>query len=93
MLILYFHIRVLYQQNYIYFLEKIKKRYAQLGGTLIRAHVQRDGNNSMGLALAGHRDRNQMGSFVAGVNPKGRANSQDIKIGDEILEVNLITFF
>lgn len=41
----------------------------------------------MGLALAGHRDRNKMGSFVAGINPKGSANSQSVKIGDEILEV------
>lgn len=42
----------------------------------------------MGLALAGHRDRNQMGSFVAGINPKGSASTQNIQIGDEILEVS-----
>lgn len=43
----------------------------------------------MGIALAGHRNRNEMGCFVAGLNPKGAASSQNLKIGDEILEVNL----
>lgn len=44
----------------------------------------------MGLALAGCRDRNKMGCFVAGINPKGSASSQNVKVGDEILEVNII---
>lgn len=42
----------------------------------------------MGIALSGHRDRNEMGCFVAGLNPKGSACSQNIQIGDEILEVS-----
>lgn len=41
----------------------------------------------MGIALSGHRNRNEMGCFVAGLNPKGSASSQNIQIGDEILEV------
>ncbi len=41
----------------------------------------------MGLALAGYKDRTKMGCFVAGINPKGTASSQNIKVGDEILEV------
>lgn len=77
----------------IFFVEKLKKKYGPLGGTIIRAYIQRDTNNSMGLALAGHRDRNKMGCFVAGINPKGSASSQNVKVGDEILEVGLIRFF
>lgn len=44
-------------------------------------------NNSMGIALSGHRNRNEMGCFIAGINPKGAASSIDFRIGDEILEV------
>lgn len=58
-------------------------------GTIVRALVQRDGNSSMGLALAGYKDRNKMGCFIAGINPKGTASSQNIKVGDEILEVSV----
>lgn len=41
----------------------------------------------MGIALAGHRNRNEMGCFIAGINPKGAASSLHFKVGDEILEV------
>lgn len=41
----------------------------------------------MGIALAGHRNRNEMGCFIAGINPKGAASSLNFKVGDEILEV------
>lgn len=71
--------------------EKIKKKYGALGN-IVRAYVQRDGNSSMGLALAGYKDRNKMGCFVAGINPKGTASSQNIKVGDEILEVIVENF-
>lgn len=67
-------------------LEKIKKKYGALGN-IVRAYVQRDGNSSMGLALAGYKDRNKMGCFVAGINKKGSASNKNIKVGDEILEV------
>lgn len=65
--------------------EKIKKRYGNLGN-VIRVKVNRT-NNNMGIALAGHRNRNEMGCFIAGLNPKGAASSQNLKVGDEILEV------
>lgn len=45
----------------------------------------------MGIALAGHRNRNEMGCFIAGLNPKGAASSQNLQIGDEVLEVSLST--
>lgn len=50
--------------------------------------ITRPTNTSLGLALAGHSDRQKMGCFVAGVNPKGPLASVDIKPGDEIVEVN-----
>lgn len=71
---------------------KLKKKYGHLG-EIVRAYVQRDSNNCMGIALAGHRDRNEMGSFIAGINPKGNAKSQNVDVGDEILEVNEIKQF
>ncbi|XP_031620030.1 inactivation-no-after-potential D protein isoform X2 [Contarinia nasturtii] len=66
--------------------KKIKKRYGSLG-TVIRVKVNRS-NNNMGIALAGHRNRNEMGCFIAGLNPKGSASSQNLQVGDEILEIN-----
>lgn len=47
----------------------------------------------MGIALAGHRNRNEMGCFIAGLNPKGSASSQNLQIGDEVLEVSLSTSY
>lgn len=55
-------------------------------GNVIRVKINRT-NNNMGIALAGHRNRNEMGCFIAGLNPKGAASSQNLKVGDEILEV------
>lgn len=42
----------------------------------------------MGISLAGHRDRNKMATFIAGINPRGFAANSDLRVGDEILEVN-----
>ncbi|KAG4076782.1 hypothetical protein HA402_009128 [Bradysia odoriphaga] len=75
------------ENSYGYTDKKIKKKYGALGN-IARAYVQRDGNSSMGLALAGYKDRNKMGCFIAGINPKGTASSQNVKVGDEILEIN-----
>lgn len=67
-------------------LEKIKKRYGHLPGKIVRIKITRT-NSSLGIALAGHKNRNEMGCFIAGINPKGSMCSQDFKVGDEILEV------
>lgn len=50
--------------------------------------ITRVPNKSMGLALAGHADRQKMACFVAGIDPNGVLASVDLKPGDEILEVN-----
>ncbi|XP_055315062.1 inactivation-no-after-potential D protein isoform X2 [Sitodiplosis mosellana] len=65
---------------------KIKKRYGNLGN-VVRVQVNRS-NNNMGIALAGHRNRNEMGCFIAGLNPKGAASAKNLQVGDEILEIN-----
>lgn len=52
------------------------------------------GSNGLGISLAGHKDRNKMACFVCGVNPKGAAyKNGNIKVGDEILEVNIKLFY
>lgn len=50
--------------------------------------IDRGANTNIGISLAGHRDRNKMACFIAGINPKGIASSTSgLEIGDEILEV------
>lgn len=70
-------------------LDKIKKRYGTLGQVLCYS-INRGTNSSIGISLAGHRDRNKMACFVAGINPKGVAKQCDLEVGDEILEVSPI---
>lgn len=72
----------------MYPLEKIKKRYGTLGQVLCYS-IDRGANTSVGISLAGHRDRNKMACFVAGINPKGAAKQTNLEVGDEILEVSL----
>ncbi|XP_044740742.1 inactivation-no-after-potential D protein isoform X2 [Chrysoperla carnea] len=53
--------------------------------------LERSPQGSLGLSLAGHRDRNTMAVFVVGINPNGAAHrlgAAGIQVGDEILEVN-----
>ncbi|CAO1394236.1 unnamed protein product [Diamesa serratosioi] len=66
---------------------KIKKRYGALGQVLCHT-IDRGSNTNIGISLAGHRDRNKMACFIAGINPKGIASATQLEIGDEILEVN-----
>ncbi|KAK3933303.1 Multiple PDZ domain protein [Frankliniella fusca] len=73
---------------------KIRKRYgpavsmAGSGGSVELAVLER-GNSGLGLSLAGHKDRARMAVLVCGLNPNGAAyKNGDIKVGDEILEVN-----
>jgi inactivation no afterpotential D protein len=71
------------------FADKIKKRYGNLG-TILCHTIDRGTNTNIGISLAGHRDRNKMACFIAGINPKGIASSKGgLEIGDEILEVKL----
>jgi inactivation no afterpotential D protein len=69
-------------------IDKIKKRYGNLG-TILCHTIDRGHSSNIGISLAGHRDRNKMACFIAGINPKGIASSSGaFEIGDEILEVD-----
>nr|CAH7758330.1 unnamed protein product [Callosobruchus chinensis] len=69
-------------------LDKVKKKYSNLGHTVLMVQLER-GGSGLGLSLAGHKDRNCMAVFVCGLNPKGAAyKAGSIQVGDEILEVN-----
>ncbi|KAJ3649870.1 hypothetical protein Zmor_021588 [Zophobas morio] len=71
-----------------YELDKVKKKYANLGHTILMVQLERS-NQGLGLSLAGHKDRNCMAVFVCGLNPNGAAfKTGGIQIGDEILEVS-----
>ncbi|XP_050503715.1 inactivation-no-after-potential D protein isoform X2 [Diabrotica virgifera virgifera] len=71
-----------------YTMSKIKKKYLNVSHHIVTAQLERF-SQEIGLSLAGHKDRNCMAVFVAGLNPQGSAyKSGDIKVGDEILEIN-----
>ena len=39
------------------------------------------------MALAGHKNRNQMGTWIVGINPKGSAHFDGkLQVGDELLK-------
>lgn len=57
-------------------------------GQVLCQTVDRGHSTNIGISLAGHRDRNKMACFVAGINPKGIASAGGLEIGDEILEVS-----
>lgn len=59
-------------------------------GQVLCYSINRGTNSSIGISLAGHRDRNKMACFVAGINPKGVAKQCDLEVGDEILEVSFL---
>lgn len=76
-----------YNKNKFIFLDKIRRKYNALGH-VFKCIIDRGSNNYIGISLAGHRDRNKMACFVAGVNPKSLAATSQIVVGDEIVEVN-----
>ncbi|XP_026316075.1 inactivation-no-after-potential D protein-like [Hyposmocoma kahamanoa] len=71
-------------------LDKIRKKYASLGDSVVAVKLERSSKAGLGLSLAGHRDRSRMAVFVCGLHPSGAAAkaSPAVKVGDEILEVN-----
>ncbi|XP_028163812.1 inactivation-no-after-potential D protein-like [Ostrinia furnacalis] len=71
-------------------LDKIRKKYANLGDSVVAVKLERTPKAGLGLSLAGHRDRSRMAVFVCGLHPAGAAAkaSPPVKVGDEILEVN-----
>ena len=43
-----------------------------------------------GLALAGHSNRNRMGTYICGIHPEGAAaENGKLQVGDELLKVRV----
>ncbi|XP_026491936.2 uncharacterized protein LOC113397708 isoform X2 [Vanessa tameamea] len=78
------------EDDFGYTTNKIKKKYASLGDSVVVVKLERTPKAGLGLSLAGHRDRSRMAVFICGMHPAGAAakSSPPIKVGDEILEVN-----
>ncbi|KAH8399302.1 hypothetical protein KR215_007405 [Drosophila sulfurigaster] len=75
------------EDEFGYTMAKINKRYNMMKD-LRRIEFERQANIPLGIALAGHKDRQKMACFIAGVDPKGMLANVDVKPGDEIVEVN-----
>ncbi|XP_075985823.1 multiple PDZ domain protein-like isoform X3 [Anticarsia gemmatalis] len=78
------------EDDFGYTTNKIRKKYAGLGDSVLSIRLERSPRAGLGLSLAGHRDRSKMAVFVCGLHPAGAAAkaSPPVKVGDEILEVN-----
>ncbi|XP_026465681.1 inactivation-no-after-potential D protein-like [Ctenocephalides felis] len=76
------------EDEFGYTTNKVRKKYTSLGDSVLSVQLER-GPSGLGLSLAGHRDRTMMAVFVCGMNPSGAAaRGGQVKVGDEILEVN-----
>ncbi|XP_049881193.1 uncharacterized protein LOC126377499 isoform X3 [Pectinophora gossypiella] len=78
------------EDDFGYTTNKIRKKYASLGDSVLAVKLERSPKAGLGLSLAGHRDRSRMAVFVCGLHPAGAAAKAQppVKVGDEILEVN-----
>ncbi|XP_003748014.1 multiple PDZ domain protein [Galendromus occidentalis] len=71
--------------------DEVMTRYAELGGEVIVTNLEATGNGgtTLGLSIAGNKNRNKMSVFICGIHPNGVASQEGtLKVGDEILEVN-----
>ncbi|XP_078318992.1 multiple PDZ domain protein-like isoform X3 [Crassostrea virginica] len=76
------------EDEFGYTKKKIQRQYGDLNGDLHLVDLIR-GHASLGINLAGNKDRNTMSVFVAGVQPESVAGKDGrIQVGDELLEVN-----
>lgn len=76
-----------------YFLVKVNKKYKNLGKNLLLVRLEKQGRD-YGIAIAGHKDRKKMSTFICGLNPKGAAiKTGQFQVGDEIIEVNKVLIF
>ncbi|XP_046646627.1 multiple PDZ domain protein-like isoform X7 [Daphnia pulicaria] len=76
--------------------KKIHKKWGDLKGEIVRVDLDRTSPGggalstvSLGLSLAGHKDRTVMAVFICGLNPSGIAFKDGrLQVGDELVEVN-----
>ncbi|XP_077294875.1 multiple PDZ domain protein-like [Arctopsyche grandis] len=77
------------EDDFGYTNNKVKKKYSNLGHTVVAVRLERGPRGGLGISLAGHRDRSRMAVFVCGLRPGGAASrAGSVLVGDEILEVN-----
>ena len=66
------------------------ERFRALRGTLVEVRLRKAPPHGFGLAIAGHRQRERMGTFICGLNPDGPAAKEgSLRPGDEILKASL----
>lgn len=91
-----FHSPFLSVSRFLFRIEKIHKRWGDLQGEIVRVDLDRSApsgstlsTTSLGLSLAGHKDRSVMAVFICGLNPSGIAFKDGrLQVGDELVEVN-----
>ena len=65
------------------------ERFRALRGTLVEVRLRKAAPHGFGLAIAGHRQRERMGTFICGLNPDGPAAKEgSLRPGDEILKAS-----
>ena len=65
------------------------ERFRALKGTLVEVRLRKAAPHGFGLAIAGHRQRERMGTFICGLNPEGPAAKEgSLRPGDEILKAS-----
>lgn len=63
------------------------ENFKKLAGKVVEIDLKRN-DFGFGLALAGHSNRNRMGTFICGIHPQGAAfENGQLKVGDELLKV------
>ncbi|KAM9364913.1 inaD-like protein [Pholidichthys leucotaenia] len=68
--------------------ERWCERFGDLHGELLCVELEKE-RQSLGLSLAGNRDRSRISIFVVGLHPGGPAACDGrIRVGDELLEIN-----
>jgi len=75
---------------------KIQKRWGRVvTGELIKVDLDRPVTElggmvtSLGISLAGHKDRSMMAAYICGINPNGLAAKEGrLNVGDELIEIS-----
>ena len=87
-------------QTWFTFAESVTSKYSGLDGDLLvidlsRNQLSQQGsavgarNSSLGLSLAGNKDRSVYSCYVCGIHPEGLcARDGRIQVGDQLVEAN-----
>ncbi|KAL8570734.1 hypothetical protein ACOMHN_039168 [Nucella lapillus] len=76
------------EDDFGYTKKRLQRKYGELGGQTEVVQLTR-GKSSIGLSLAGNKDRSIMSVFVAGIHlDSPAARDGRIRVADELLEIN-----